>query len=102
MPISFKIDDWVLISIKNLRQKRRLRKLFQKFLRPYQIDKVIDIHKLIYKLYIPAFIQLHPVFLILILEPFYNRLRENLSILQKLYIQGNNVYKVETILNYKG
>ena len=99
------VDEYYKIlqinSIKNLYQKRLLQKFFQNFLKSYQIDKIIDIHRLIYKLYILAFIRLYLVFPISILKPFYSRLKEDLSTLQELYIQGNNIYKIETILNYK-
>ena len=100
--MSFKINDQVLVSIKNLRQKRLSQKLSQKFLEPYQIDKVVNTHRLAYKLHIPAFIRLYPVFPISALKPFHNRLKEDPSILQEPYIQGNNVYEVEAILNHKG
>ena len=100
--MSFKVDDWVLVSIKNLRQKRLSRKLSQKFLGPYQVDKVVGTHGLAYKLHIPAFMRLHPVFPISALEPFHGRPGEDPSTLQEPYVQGNNVYEVEAILNHKG
>ena len=100
--MSFKVDDWVLVSTKNLRQKRPSRKLSQKFLGPYQVDKVVGMHGLAYKLYILVFMRLHLVFPISALEPFYGRPGEDPSTLQELYVQGNNVYEVEAILNYKG
>ncbi len=97
----FKVDNQILVSIKNPHQKCPLQKLFQKFLGLYQVDKIVNIYKLIYKLYILAFIRLHPVFPISVLEPFYNWLEEDPLTLQEPYIQGNNIYKVEVILNYK-
>ncbi len=99
--ISFKVDDQILVSTKNLHQKRLSRKLSQKFLRFYQIDKVINIYRLIYKLYISTFIRLHLVFPISALEPFHNRPKENPLTLQKPYVQSNNIYKVKPILNHK-
>lgn len=70
-PMRFKIDDWVMLSTKNLVQRRPSKKLADRYVGPFQITKIIG--EQAYKLRLPEKWQIHPVFHVSLLEPYRRR-----------------------------
>lgn len=73
-PKTFNKDDLVLLSTKNLNQKRPFKKLSHKFAGPFRIAEPIG--KQAYRLHLPATYQIHNVFHVSYLEP-YRRKEDN-------------------------
>lgn len=69
----FKTGDYVLLSAKNIKQRRPNKKLSDKFLGPYKITSVVGQHGLAYKLQLPESMKIHNVFPISLLEPWKSR-----------------------------
>jgi len=56
----WKKEDRVILSIKDLVFKERLvRKLVERYMRPYEIEKVVSLNAV--KLQLPSSIRIHPV-----------------------------------------
>jgi hypothetical protein len=71
-PKEYNVGNWVLLSSKNIMIPRPSKKLDYRFLRPFQIWELIG--KQLYQLMLlKAYSRIHPVFHVLLLEPYYHR-----------------------------
>jgi Chromo (CHRromatin Organisation MOdifier) domain len=95
-------DDWVLVSTKHLRQRRPCRKLADKFIGPYQVEKVVGDHGLAYKLRLPSSVRVHPTFPVTSLEPYRARSGEEPASPTDNPLVAETSYEVEAILAHKG
>jgi len=98
-PKTYNVEDLVLLSTKNLRQRRSSRKLSHKFIEPFRITDLVD--KQAYRLALPAHYQIHNVFHVFYLEPHRRRRDNNTSSALPLseLIDNKKEYKIEKILN---
>lgn len=100
------MGDTILLSTKNLNQRRPSKKLAYKYLGPYTITKVIGDHKLAYRLQLPATIRIHDIFPISLLEPYHLREGQQLEdVQQELEVAPKSeepVYEVEEIVAHRG
>ena len=101
-PLSFKKGDWVMLSTKNLRQRRPSRKLSNKFEGPFQIIKAVGDHGLAYELRLPNWLRMHATFPISSLEPYRQPDGERPSSPVNTALQAEPTYEVEAILDHKG
>jgi hypothetical protein len=101
-PLLFKKDDWVLLSTKNLRQRRPSRKFANKYEGPFQIEEVVGDHGLAYRLRLPSRLRMHPTFPITSLETYRERPGEEPSSPIDTSLQAEPSYEVETILGHVG
>ena len=101
-PLSFKKDEWVMLSTKNLRQRRPSRKLANKYEGPFQITKVVGSHGLAYQLRLPSSLRMHSTFPISSLEPYRGPCGERPSSPVTTALQAQPAYEVEAILDHKG
>ena len=60
------VSDLVMLSMKNLQQKRLNQKLFHKFIEPFRVHDIIE--KQAYQLILPSSYQIHDVFHVSYLE----------------------------------
>jgi len=87
----------VFLATKNLRTTRPNKKLSKKYSGPFEILE--RIRKLVYRLKLPPKIKLlHPVFYILLLEPYTGRLVEDLPTAD-IDFEGEEIYKPKVILD---
>ena len=103
-PKTYNVGDVVMLSTKNLRQKRPSRKLSHKFIGPFRIQDLVG--KQAYRLTLPSSYQIHNVFHVSHLEPYERRHGdESAPILQPPeLISDEEEYEVEEILgkrNYR-
>lgn len=70
-PKDFNTGDLVLLSAKNLKQKRPSKKLSHKFLGPFKVLEPVG--KQAYRLALPPTYKIHPVFHVSYLEPYQRR-----------------------------
>lgn len=70
-PISFNVGDLVMLSTKNLKQKRPNKKLSHKAIGPFRIKDVVGSQA--YRLILPTPYRIHPVFHVQLLEPYHRR-----------------------------
>lgn len=102
-PMTFQKGDWVLLSAKNIHQKRPSKKLSNKYLGPFRVVRSIAKHGLAYELDLPTSMRIHNVFPVSLLEPYKGREGEDPSTLQDAPIMPDEVsYEVEMILDHKG
>jgi len=91
-------SDLVLLSMKNLSQKRPNKKLSHKFAKSFHIQDIVE--KQAYRLYLPTHYWIHNVFHVSYLEPYNWRLND--EIMQVLpsskLINEEEEYKVEKVL----
>ena len=97
---SFDIDDWVLISTKNLKLKRPSRKLAEKFVGPYQIIAKVGTTNNAYRLRLPSSMRIHNVFNIASLEPFVRGDQEPTEPTDHPFAD-EETYDVERIMGHK-
>jgi len=91
------VGSRVFLSTKNLHTTRPNKKLSKKYLGPFEILE--RIRKLVYRLKLPPKIKLlHPVFYILLLEPYTGRLVEDLPATD-IDFEGEEIYKPKAILD---
>lgn len=70
-PQRFDRGDLVMLSAKNLKQKRPSKKLSDKLIGPFRIQKCIETQA--YRLWLPPTYRIHPVFHMSLLEPYKRR-----------------------------
>ena len=70
-PMEFNVGDLVMLSTKNLKQKRPSKKLSHKFIGPFRILEPVG--KQAYHLILPTAYRIHPVFHVSYLEPYKRR-----------------------------
>ena len=75
-PREFKVGELVMLSTKNLKQKRPSKKMSHKFVGPFRIEDRIG--KQAYRLTMPTKYRIHNTFHVSLLEP-YNRRTDNVS-----------------------
>ena len=95
----FKKGDWVLLSTKNLPQRRPSRKIADKFIGPYRVTKVMD-SKLACQLELPFHMKQHNVFSVSSLEPYRGEHAETAQ--RRDEVDDMEVtYEVEAILRHR-
>ncbi|KXH68555.1 hypothetical protein CSAL01_02212 [Colletotrichum salicis] len=102
MDKKFAVGSWVLLSSKNIKQKRPSRKLSDKWLGPFRVCEVVGDHGLAYRLEIPNHYRVHDVFPISLLEPYVRREGEELGQSPIGEIEGEPLYEVEEIVSHRG
>lgn len=100
-PQHFNVDDLVVLSAKNLRQKRPSKKLSHRYIEPFQVQNIVE--KQAYRLTLPDTYRIHSVFHVFLLEPYHRRAdNSSISELHLLeLIDNDEQYEVEEILNRK-
>ena len=97
-PQQFKVGDLVLLSTKNLKQRRPKRKLSHRYIGPFRVQDLVG--KQAYRLHLPTNYRIHNVFHVSYLEP-YSRRRNDVSTPKMPppeLIDDEEVYEVEAIL----
>ncbi len=91
-------DDLVLLSMKNLSQKRLNKKLSHKFAESFHIQDIVE--KQAYCLYLPTHYWIHNVFHVSYLEPYNQHLNDEITqVLPSLkLINEKEEYEIEEIL----
>ena len=94
---TFTIGEMVLLSTKNLKQKRPNRKLSHKFIGPFKVLETVGPQA--YRLALPTSYRIHPVFPVTLLEPYYGNMqgRQDLMLPPEL-INDQEEYEVEEVL----
>ncbi|KAJ6437046.1 FHA domain-containing protein [Purpureocillium lavendulum] len=100
-PKSFHEGDWVLISTKHLPLRRPTKKLTEKYVGPYQIERVIGGHKLAYRLRLPSTVRIHNVLPMSSLEPYLSRDKRPVEPEDNPFM-AETTYDVEQILDHRG
>jgi hypothetical protein len=102
-PRTFTMGDKVMLSAKNIRQLRPSKKLADRYLRPFEVVAVISTHGQAYKLKLPLTYRIHPVFHVLMLEPYHPRTNASEESPALIDIEGENgeFWEVETILAHR-
>ena len=67
----YKISDLIILTIKNLKQKRLSKKLFHKFINFFRI--VNKIKTQIYRLFLSIIYRIYNIFYIFLLKSYHNR-----------------------------
>ena len=96
----FKVGDWVLLSTKNLPQRRPSRKLADKYIGPYRISRVMD-SKMACELELPSHMKQHNVFSISSLEPYQGEGDPQETDRRDEVDEMDVTYEVEAILRHK-
>jgi len=100
-PQHFNVGDLVVLSAKNLRQKRPSKKLSHRYIEPFRVQDIVG--KQAYRLTLPDTYRIHPVFHVSLLEPYHRRADD--SSIPELplpeLIDNDEQYEVEEILNRK-
>jgi len=100
IPMQFKIGDLVMLSTKNLKQKRPSKKLSHRYIGPFQVQDAIG--KQAYRLNLPEKYKIHNVFHVSYLEPYQQRAGCVLpAFLGPDLIDGAEEWEVEEILGRK-
>jgi len=103
MPISFKEGDWVWLSTKHIKQQQPSNKLADKFLGPFQVERVVGEHRMAYRLKLPPRYRLHPTFPISLLEPFNGTDADTRNQRERVDVEtGDPEFEVEAILDHRG
>lgn len=97
----FAVGQYVLVSTKNINQRRPSRKLADKYLGPFKIEEIVGHHRMAYRLELPPRYRIHDVFHVSCLEPFVPRDGETPEE-QQVDPEEDNVYEVEAILGHRG
>lgn len=99
---SFQVGDWVLLSTKNLKQRRPSRKLSDRYIGPYQVTRVMS-SGLAFELDLPPSLKQHNVFPISSLEPFHGTDESARSARRRDDVDETDVaFEVDAILNHRG
>jgi len=101
IPIRFKVGDRVMLQAKHIRQLRPNKKLSDRYLGPFEIEKVVGDHGQAYKLILPESYRIHPVFHVSLLEPFHERSDAVAIEPADIDIDGEESWEVEAILAHR-
>ncbi len=98
-PKTFNKNDLVLLSTKNLRQKRPHKKLSHKYAGPFRIADIIG--KQAYRLHLPTTYRVHDIFHVSYLEPYNRRNGDNVApeLPPPELIDEGEEYEIEEILD---
>ena len=100
-PKRFKIGDRVMLLAKNIRQLRPSKKLADRYLGPFEVEKVVGDHGQAYKLNLPEAYRIHPVFHVSLLEPYHERSDAVAIEPADIDIDGEESWEVEAILAHR-
>ena len=100
-PKAFKVNDLVMLSTKNLKQKRPSKKLSHKYVGPFRVEDIVGSQA--YRLTLPATYRIHPVFHVSYLELYTKRqLDDDIPFLPlPELIDDTEQYEVEELLGRK-
>ena len=100
-PQSYRVGDLVMLSTRNLQQKRPNRKLSHKFIGPFRVQDLVG--KQAYRLSLPTTYRIHNVFHVSYLEPYQRRRGDGSApVLQPPeLIDDTEEYEVEEIQDKK-
>ena len=97
-PKMFPVGSRVLLSTKNLKQRRPSRKLSDKFIGPFKVLDAVGTQA--YRLELPDMYKIHPVFHISLLEPYYEpRNKEEVQRPLPEIIEGHEEWEIEKVLD---
>ena len=98
-PITFNKGDLVMLSAKNLKQRRPNRKLSHKYIGPFRVEAPIGSQA--YRLTLPTTYRIYPVFHVSLLEPYKRREAggEMQEYIPPELIDDSSEYEVEEILD---
>jgi len=98
-PHEFKDGDQVMLSTKNLRFKKGIKKLHPKYIGPFTIEKMVGSNNAA-KLVLPDSYKIHPVFHVSLFKPFNESIQfRPLPPVEPDVVDGVPTYTVETILS---
>ena len=81
----FVVDELILLSIKNLNQKRSNKKMFDKFARPFKIENKIE--KQAYRLTLSSIYRIHNIFHVFLIKLYHHK------------VDNKNAHKFMQVLN---
>lgn len=102
--MQFKVGDYVMLSAKNIKQKRPSKKISDKYLGPFKVIAVVGSAGQAYRLELPPHYRIHDVFPVSLLEPWKQRPGEAPVAEQVLIEADENEewYEVEAVLAHRG
>jgi hypothetical protein len=93
---SYRINDEVMLSSKNIRMRKAFKKLADKFLDPFKIKAIVGRNA--YKLdLLKSYRRIHPTFHVTLLEPY--RRREGVVLPEPIDINDEEEWEVEEVLD---
>ncbi|EJT68366.1 hypothetical protein GGTG_14056, partial [Gaeumannomyces tritici R3-111a-1] len=102
-PVPFGVSDWVLLSTANIKIKRPLKKLSNKWLKPFQVLKIIGLTGLAFRLKLPVNYRIYNVFPANLLRAFKKRPGEKPKNKKpKIEKKKGISFEVKALLKYKG
>ena len=96
---SFKVEDEIMLSIKNFKQIKLKKKLLNKFTKLFVIENVIN-NKQIYRLRLFSTWKIHSIFHVSLLEKYFKNFTISISTKIEL-IDDKKQWEIEKILNKK-
>ncbi|EJT71149.1 hypothetical protein GGTG_10409 [Gaeumannomyces tritici R3-111a-1] len=101
-PVLFGVSDWVLLSTANIKIKRPLKKLSNKWLKLFQILKMVGLTGLAFRLKLPVNYQIYNVFPANLLRAFKKRPGEKPKNKKpKIERKKKDRFEVKALLKYK-
>jgi hypothetical protein len=96
----FKVRELVMLRSKNIKQLRPNKKIADRYLGPFEIEKIIGEHQQAYKLRLPPHYNIHNIFHVSLLEPYHRRQGATLE-LPPIQIEGIEEYEVKSVQNHR-
>jgi hypothetical protein len=100
-PMTFAVDDEVMLRAKHIKQLRPSAKLADRYLGPFRVLEVVGHHRQAYRLKLPPTYRIHDVFHVSLLEPYHRREAGVVEELPAIEVEGQEEYEVESVLAHK-
>ena len=102
-PMSFAVGDLIMLSTKNLKQKRPSKKLSHKFAGPFRIKNKVESQA--YRLTLPNTYRIHNTFHVSLLKKYHHRAdakKAKSMLMAPELIDDEEQWEIEEILDKKG